>query len=275
MYKNKKKGIAGVVITIVIIILLVVFTNSNANQVSYIQDICNIFVMPIQNGFTYLKNKISGNDSFFADMDTLKAENEELKKKNSELEQSLRELEIIKAENDTLKEYVNLKDKYTDYTTMPADVINRDISNYSSTIVINVGSDDGIKEEMTVIADSGLVGHVISVTNNTAKVQTIVDTASAVTSTISTTEDTIVVQGTLEDKSTLRANFIPTDAVVLQGDTVETSGIGGIYPKGIHIGTITEVVNTSNITDRYAIVETAVDFNKLNTVLVITNTAND
>ena len=275
MYKNKKKGIAGVVITIVIIILLVVFTNSNANQVSYIQNICNIFVMPIQNGLTYLKNKISGNDSFFADMDTLKAENEELKKKNSELEQSLRELEIIKAENETLKEYVNLKDKYTDYTTMPADVINRDISNYSSTIVINVGSDDGIKEEMTVIADSGLVGHVISVTNNTAKVQTIVDTASAVTSTISTTEDTIVVQGTLEDKSTLRANFIPTDAVVLQGDTVETSGIGGIYPKGIHIGTITEVVNTSNITDRYAIVETAVDFNKLNTVLVITNTANN
>ena len=275
MYKNKKKGIAGIVITIVIIILLVVFTNSNANQVSYIQNICNIFVMPIQNGFTYLKNKISGNDSFFADMDTLKAENEELKKKNSELEQSLRELEIIKAENDTLKEYVNLKDKYTDYTTVPADVINRDISNYSSTIVINVGSDDGIKEEMTVIADSGLVGHVISVTNNTAKVQTIVDTASAVTSTISTAEDTIVVQGTLEDKSTLRANFIPTDAVVLQGDTVETSGIGGIYPKGIHIGTITEVVNTSNITDRYAIVETAVDFNKLNTVLVITNTANN
>ncbi len=275
MYKNKKKGIAGIIITIVIIILLVVFTNSEINQVTYIQDICNIFVMPIQNGFTYLKNKVSGNDSFFADMDTLKAENEELKKKNSELEQSLRELEIIKAENETLKEYVNLKDKYADYNTIPADVINRDISNYSSTIIINVGSEDGIKEEMTVIADSGLVGHVISVTNNTAKVQTIVDTASAVTSTISTTDDTIVVQGTLEDKSTLRATFIPTDAVVLQGDSVETSGIGGIYPKGIHIGTITEVVNTSNITDRYAIVETAVDFNKLNTVLVITNSVEE
>ena len=271
MYKNKKKGIVGIIITIVIIILLVVFTNSEINQVSYIQDICNIFVMPIQNGFTYLKNKISGNNSFFADMDTLKAENEELKKKNSELEQSLRELEIIKAENETLKEYVNLKDKYADYNTIPADVINRDISNYSSTIIINVGSEDGIKEEMTVIADSGLVGHIISVTPTTAKVQTIVDTASAVTSKISTTDDTIVVQGTLEDRTTLRATFIPTDAVVLQGDSVETSGIGGIYPKGIHIGTIREVINTSNITDRYAIVDTAVDFNKLNTVLVITN----
>ena len=271
MYKNKKRGIIGIVITIVILILLVVFTNSNVNQMSYIENICNIFVMPIQNGFTYLKNKLSGNDTFFADMDTLKQENESLKQKNSELEQSLRELEVIKSENETLKEYLNLKEKYQDYTTIPADVINRDISNYSSTIVINVGSDDGIKEDMTVIADSGLVGHVISVTSNTAKVQTIVDTATAVTSTISTTEDTIIVQGTLDDKTTLKATFIPTDAVVLEGDSVETSGIGGIYRKGIHIGTIKEVINTSNITDRYAIVETAVNFNKLNTVLVITN----
>ena len=275
MYKTKKRGIVGVVITIIIIVLLVIFTNSNVNQLTYLQDICNVFVMPIQNGFTYLKNKISGNDAFFADMDTLKAENEELKQKNSELEQSLRELEIIKAENETLKEYVNLKDKYADYNAIPADVINRDISNYSSTIVINVGSDDGIKTDMTVIADSGLVGHIISVTNHTAKVQTIVDTASAVTAKMSTTDDSIVVQGTLESKSTLRATFIPTDAVVLEGDSIETSGIGGIYPKGIHIGTIREVINTSNITDRYALVDTAVDFNKLNTVLVITNSVSE
>lgn len=275
MYKNKKKGVIGIIITIVILILLVVFTNTNGNQMSYIENICNVFVMPIQNGFTYLKNKISGNDSFFADMDSLKQENEELKQKNSELEQSLRELEIIKAENETLKEYVNLKDKYKDYNTIPADVINRDISNYSSTIIINVGSNDGIKENMTVIADNGLVGHIVSVSSNTSQVQTIVDTASAVTSTISTTEDTIVVQGTLDDKTTLKATFIPTDAVVLQGDSVETSGIGGIYPKGIHIGTISEVVNTNNITDRYAIVETAVNFTKLNTVLVITNSVSE
>lgn len=271
MYKSKKSGVIGIIITVIVLIVIVVLTNTNITQVSYLEKICNIFVMPVQNGFTYLKNKLSGNDNFFADMETLKAENEELKKQNSELEQSLRELEIIKAENETLKEYVDLKDKYKDYTTVPADVINRDISNYSSTIIINVGSDDGIKEDMTVIADAGLVGHVISVTSNTAKVQTIVDTATAVTSKISTTEDTIIVQGTLDDKTSLRATFIPTDAVVLQGDSVETSGIGGIYPKGIHIGTIREVINTSNITDRYAIVDTAVDFTKLNTVLVIMN----
>lgn len=275
MRKNKKNGIVGIIITIIILIVIVMISNTNNGEASFIEKACNAIVMPIQNALVNIKNRVTGNSSFFSDLDTLKAENESLKQANSDLQQQVRELEIIKAENETLKEYVNLKDKYEDYNTVPADVINRDISNYSSTIVINVGSDDGIKTDMTVIADSGLVGHIISVTKNTAKVQTIVDTATAVTSKISTTEDTIIVQGTLDDKTTLRATFIPTDAVVLEGDSVETSGIGGIYPKGIHIGTIREVVETGNITDRYAIVDTAVDFSKLNTVLVITNSVSE
>ena len=63
--------------------------------------------------------------------------------------------------------------------------------------------------------------------------------------------------------------LIPTDAELVIGDTIETSGMGGIYPKGITIGKITEIIDTKNITERYAIVETAVDFSKLDTVLVI------
>lgn len=271
MYKSKKTGIIGIVIAIIVLTLLVMITNTDISKVSYLENIVSNLVMPVQNGLTYLKNKIAGNDSFFEDIDRLKTENEELKRKNSELEQALREFEIVKSENDTLKEYVNLKNKYKEYSTIPAYVINRDITNYSNTVIINAGEKDGIKENMTVIADEGLVGHVISVTDHTAKVQTIIDTATAVTSTISTTKDTIIVQGTLDNKGELKATYIPTDASVIQGDSVETSGIGGIYPKGIHIGTIKEVINTNNITDRYATVETAVDFNKLDTVLVILN----
>lgn len=269
MYKKKKTGIVGIIVTIIILIFLVVITNTDVAKMSYIENIVSTIVMPIQNGLTYLKNKIAGNDSFFENINNLQAENEELKKKNSELEQALREFEIVKSENDTLKEYMNLKEKYKSYSTIPAYVINRDIGNYSNTIVINAGEKDGINEDMTVIADEGLVGHVISTTEHTAKVQTIVDTATAVTSTISTTKDTIVVQGTLDDATLLKATYIPTEASVLQGDSVETSGLGGIYPKGIHIGTIKEVFNTKNPTDRYATVEPAVDFSKLATVLVI------
>ena len=274
MYKNKKTGIIGIIVMIIILILLVIITNTDIAKMSYIENVVSTLVMPIQNGLTYLKNKVAGNDSFFQNINNLQAENDELKKKNSELEQSLREFEIMKSENETLKEYVNLKDKYKEYSTMPAYVINRDIGNYSNTVIINVGAKDGIKENMTVIADEGLVGHVISTTDHTAKVQTIVDTATAVTSTISTTKDTIIIQGTLDNRTILKATYIPTDASILQGDSVETSGIGGIYPKGIHIGSIKEVFNTKNITDRYATVEPAVDFSKLATILVIISNNN-
>lgn len=199
----------------------------------------------------------------------MQEENEELKQKNSELEQSLRELEIIKSENATLKEYVNLKDKYAEYTTIPAYVIQKDISNYSDTMILNVGSRDGIEVNMTVISDQGLVGHIISVTETTSKLQTIIDTASTTSCIITSSRDMMIARGTLSENSTLKATYIPTEATVLEGDKVETSGLGGIYPKGIYIGTIKQVNNTKNITDRYAMIETAVDFSKLETVLII------
>ena len=98
MYKNKKAEIAGIVITIIILILIVVFSNSD-REISFLENAASKLVMPVQNGLTYLKNKISSNDTFFTDINTLKEENQDLKKKNSELEQSLRELENIKSEN--------------------------------------------------------------------------------------------------------------------------------------------------------------------------------
>lgn len=270
MNRNKKSTVVGIIITSLILIFLVTVSNSKIEKWSQLGNPFTSFVNSIQNSMVYLKNKIAGNDSFFVNIEEMKIENENLKKKNSELEQSLRELEILKAENATLKEYVNLTDKYTEYNTYPAYVIQSDISNYSKIIIINAGKKDGIDVNMTVISDKGLVGHVISVTDYTAKVQTIIDTSSTVTSTISTTRDSIIARGVIDSNNELQASFIPTEANVLEGDSVETSGIGGIYPKGIHIGTIKQVVNTKNITNRYAIIETAVDFSKLETVLVIT-----
>lgn len=270
MYKSKKNSWYGILITTIILILIVIFSNKETNT-SFFENFANKLVMPIQNGLTYLKNKASGNSSFFTDINNLKAENEDLKKQNSKLEQSLRELENIKTENETLKEYLGLTEKYGEYKTVPGYIIDKEISNYSKTIIINIGSQDGIEEGMTVIADEGLVGHVISVTDNTAKVQTIIDTASSVSCLMSASKDSIVCKGTLDNNSELKAMYIPTDANLVQGDSVDTSGQGGIYPKGIHVGTIKTIVNTKNMTDRYAMVETAVDFNKLNTVLVVKN----
>ena len=267
---HKKTGTIGVVITIIILILLVFLSNINIEKLSYIETAVSKVVMPIQNGIVYLKNKIAGNDNFFANIDDLKEENKKLKQKNIELEQDVRQLEILKSENATLKEFLGLKEKYTDYTTVPAYVINKDITNYNNIVIINVGEKDGIKVNMTVIAEQGLVGHVISVTDSTAKVQTILDTSNNVSATISTSKESVIVKGNLVENR-LKASYIPTDAELFEGDNIETAGIGGIYPKGIHIGTIDKIYQTKNITDRYVSIKPAVDFLKIDSVLVITN----
>lgn len=271
MDKENKGGIVGVIITIIILILLVIFTNTDSGNISIIGNIANSVVVPVENGLTYLKNKLNNNDKFFENIEQLKSENNSLQQKNSELEQQLREYEIIKNENEQLKQQLNLAEKYGQFKTVPGTIISRDISNYSKTLVINIGSDNGIKEKMTVIAEQGLVGYVVSTTNKTAKIQTITDSASATSCLASSTRDTMICKGTIENKPQLSASNIATDARIIQGDSVETSGLGGIYVKGIHVGKIKKVNAGSNKTDSYAVIETAVDFEKLETVLVITN----
>ena len=197
MYKNKKTGFIGIIITIIILIILVLLTNIEIGSLKGVENAFSKLVMPIQNGLTYLKNKIYANNTFFEDINNLKAENERLKEENDKYEEALRELAIIKAENATLRSYNNMSEKYSEYTTVPAYIINKDISNLSDTMVINVGSDSGIKANMPVITTEGLVGYIISTTNNTAKVQPIIDPSTSVSASISTSRDGVIVKGIL------------------------------------------------------------------------------
>ena len=129
---NKKRNDAiGIVITIIILLIVVFLSNLKVEKISYVEGAFSKLVMPIQGGFTYLKNKIQGNQTYFANLDNLKQENTKLKNENSKLEESVRQLEMVQAENKTLKEYLNLSNQYKQYTTVPAYIINKDISNYS------------------------------------------------------------------------------------------------------------------------------------------------
>jgi len=268
---NKKKtGAIGTIITIIILIILVFISNLNITKFSYIGNAFNNVIMPIQNSITYLKNKIAKNDQFFLTIDNLKAENEKLKERNTELEENLRELETIQAENMTLKEYLNLTEQYQGYKTVPAYIINKDISNYSEIFVINAGKTSGIKENMTVIAAGGLVGHIISATDKTAKVQTLVDTSNVVSATLDNSKDNVICRGTLTGNE-LKATYVSPETILTEGENLYTSGMGGIYQKGIYIGKISHINETKNITNRSFLVETGVDFKNLETVLVVVN----
>lgn len=268
--KKGKTNVIGITITIIILIIIVVVSNIGTEKISFMQNGISAIVTPIQNVFIFVRNKINNNDQEISEISALKEENKNLREENTKLKEAERELEVLKSENNTLKDYLNLKNKYADYTTVPAYVIERTYSNYDKIVVINVGAKDGIKANMPVISESGLVGHILSVTDNSAKVQTIIDTGSTVSATISTAQESILVKGTISNNELLKASSIPANATVLQGDAVVTSGLGGIYPKGILIGTIKDIVNTKNQTDRYANIETATNLNTLQSVLVIT-----
>lgn len=225
MYKNKKTGIMGIIITSIILIILVIFTSKDASTFSGAENVFNKIVMPIQNGLTYLKNKIAGNNTFFEDINNLKSENENLKNQITELNEKLSELEIIKAENAYLREYSNLTDIYTEHQTVPAYIIDRDISNLSDTFIINVGKKDNVDVNMPVVSAEGLVGYTISVTESTAKVQPIIDPASRVSAVMAVSRNNVMTKGILGSTNTLQLTYIPTDADLVIGDTIETSGL--------------------------------------------------
>lgn len=115
-------------------------------------------------------------------------------------------MEIIKAENSTLRSYNNMSEKYSEYTTVPAYIINKDVSNLSDTMVINVGTIDGVKENMPVITTEGLVGYIISTTEKTSKVKPIIDPSTSVSSSISTTRDSVIVKGILREQQYIKIN---------------------------------------------------------------------
>jgi len=271
MAKNKKAGVIGIIITIIFLLFLVAFTNGNLDNVSYFEMIASKTVTPIKNALTFLKNKLEGNEFFFQTIDELEEENANLKEENRKLKQKASELEVVKAENRALKEYANISDSFADYEIIPATIISRDLTNLNSVITVNVGSDDGVEKNMVIVTAEGLVGHIISVASNSSKVQLIIDTANTVSTIISSNREPVICRGILEEKNSLKAVYISTEANIAVGDKLETSGMGGVYPKGISVGTIKTVVPTRNITDRYAVIETSVDFSKLEYVGVLKN----
>ena len=266
--KNSK---VGIIITVVLLLLLVIFSNIKNNVWDHIVSPFTKIVMSVQGGFASVKNKLSKNDNYFISLDELKKENEKLKEENSKLKQENTELEAIKAENKTLKEYEKLVNQYSEYESIPGYIIQKDFSNYSKVVTINVGKKQGAKINMAVVTEKGLVGYIVSVEEETSKVQTIVDTASAVSAVFNNTEKSLVTRGILDSSTKVKGTYIDNDVVINEGDTIVTSGIGGIYPRNITIGKVKEIENTKNKSNRYVYIDTAVNFDDLSNILVLKN----
>lgn len=198
-------------------------------------------------------------------------ENEALLAENAELKSRLIEYDRIKAENEQLKNYLEIKEKNPDFDFEPAMVIGRDADERFYSFTIDKGSSDGVSLNDPVITESGLVGIIAEVGISHSKVHTILDATMNVGIMVSATRETGISAGelSLAREGLLKAMFLPRDGESKAGDIIATTGIGGLFPRGLTVGTIKEMRPDSGGLSLYAIVEPTLDIRNVRDVLVI------
>ena len=240
--------------------------------------IANYTVIPMQKGISYVgmwMNDLSGN---FETMKDMKQKNEELQTKIDELTIDNTRLRQEQYELERLRELYKLDENYSDYEKIGARVIASNGSNWFTDFTIDKGKNDGVKIDSNVLAGSGLVGIVTEVGPDYARVRSIIDDSSNVSAMVLSTSDICMVRGDLELVSDGRIRFeklANNENPVEVGEQIVTSYVSDRFVQGLFIGYISEIQVDSNNLTRSGYITPAVDFSKIQEVLVITTTKDD
>ncbi len=228
---------------------------------------------PMQKGINSVGNWFVSRADELKSLKDVTKENEELQAQVDELTTELNTVKLEQYELDSLRELFQLDQKYPSYKKVAARIIGSDSSNWFNTFVIDKGTKDGIEKDMNVIAGSGLVGIVIDVGPNYAKVRSIIDDANNVSGMTLSTTDRCNVSGNLESMNENQviefSNLKCDENVIGNGEQLVTSNISDKYLEGILIGYISSIERDSNNLTYSGTVTPAVDFKHLQEVLVI------
>jgi rod shape-determining protein MreC len=198
----------------------------------------------------------------------LQQRNEDLEAALSAFQSEIVELREIRHDYDRIAELLDYTRSRQNEEFVVADVIGRDISAFTRVIFINRGARDGLTEGMPVVTEKGLVGRITQVSATAAQVMLITDPVSAVNARLLNSR----AEGSVQTQAGgLRMTFIDLNAVLQEGDTVITSGLGGNFPEGIIIGQVTSIRQFEAELFQETEVRSLNDFERLENVLVITN----
>ena len=230
-------------------------------------------IIPMQKGINVVGRSISDKLDSFETMKNLQKENDELKAKVEALTLANQLISQEKYELAGLQELYELDKKYPDYNKVAARIIARESNGWYNVFTIDKGSEDGIKENMNVMAGNGLVGIVISVRKNAATVRSIIDDSSKVSGMFLKSSDTCIVSGDLNSMISdgrIKVSMIPINANINESDEIVTSHISDKFQQGILIGYVSDIkIDSSNMT-KTAYLTPVVDFEHLDEVLIIT-----
>ena len=240
-------------------------------QFVFVERVVATLLTPVEYVFGKLGYGIRHTGSFTGQIMTVYRDNQQLKAENEELRQNNVTTTEIVAENARLRAMLDYKKGAQQFDFVAAQVIARDPGTWTNIIMINRGAADGLTKDMTVVAPQGIVGSVVSVYNNSAKVQLILDPRSAVGCLVQRPESRVagIVEGSSATPQTPHMVNIARDADIIKSDKIITSGFGGIFPKGLLVGEVVDVVNDEGGLLKYAVLKPAVDFDRLEEVLVI------
>lgn len=227
---------------------------------------------PVRFLVTQVTSSISGFIDYFDEFDALSAENRILKTKLAELEDELYDAELAKEENEWLYNYLGIKREHIDYELEKARVIGREAGNYLTVVTLDRGSMHGIEANMPVITSDGIVGYVSEVGTNYCKVLTLIESASSVGAYVERSGELGLVSGVYElrGEGYCKMSYLPSDTDIKVGDRVLSSGIGSIYPRGLVIGTVTEIAPDEYGRNLEAVIEPAATLTgDLSSVMII------
>jgi len=226
---------------------------------------------PVQSGVIRLFDGITGAWKKYFYLMEIREESQKLKAQIDSLNLALSRTAEVLSENQRMRELVHMKDNLEQRQVLAARVIAVGTSSVARTVRVNVGKGDGVKVGDAVIAGAGLAGRIAGATDHYAEVQLLVDARSAVDVVIQRSRTNGILRGQGEDDYCNIEHLMRT-ADIEPGDRVVTSGIGGNFPRGILVGTITKVTSPNVGMFRGAEMDPAVKFQSLEEVLVVTST---
>ena len=231
-------------------------------------------LVPIQSGVNRVGGGLYNELSSVGKLKTALAENETLKTRVDELTEENTRLRSEQFELERLRSLYELDQEYMQSHKIGARIIAKDSGSWFSVFRIDKGSDDGIKEDMNVIAGGGLVGIVTDVGANYATVRSIIDDSSRVSAMAQQSGDSCIVAGDLQlfKEGRLKLSYMEKDDDIKDGDMIVTSNISGKFLPGILVGYATDITvdYNDNLTKSGYLIPAA-RFDRLQEVLVITD----
>lgn len=202
------------------------------------KSVAGMIVIPLQEGANSMGGWFTDKSDLLKSVKELKKENDKLKLQVDELTEENSLLAQNKYELTRLRNMYQLDKDYSSLKKIGARVIGKDTGNFFNIFTINKGARDGIKEDMNVISDGGLVGIIYDVGENYSKVRSIIDDESSVSVSFANTSDTGIASGDLKliEDGVMNITEIVKEAKVSEGDMVVTSRISNKFLPGILVG---------------------------------------